>query len=427
LKNSALFFYIIFSCFVFGTNGYFDYGYGIKGKGMGGASISCSASTLCSATNPATMSLLNNRIDLGGYLFRPFRSATIEGTPEFMPGQGGFSDGNFESGNRTFLVPEFGYAKRFNERWVGGVMLYGNGGMNTSYRSAIPLLDAQRMDDPAYVPSPTYSNLEQLFLTLAAAYRFDERHTFGFSATMAVQRFEVRGLGNFAPFSQDPQHVTNQGLATSLGLGIQVGYLGNWTERFTFGATYVSKIDPGAFDEYRGLFAEEGSFAIPAHYGIGMNFRPVPELKMALDVVHIDYEGVPALANGMAALAQGFPLGSPQGPGFGWENMTVVKMGVNWSQSPKNEWRLGYNYGKQPIPSSEVLFNILAPAVVEHHFSGGYTRHFGAHELSLLVTFVPEETLSGEFMMMMGQMPVSGDVSLAMDQYTIGVGYGYQW
>ena len=42
-------------------------------------------------------------------------------------------------------------------------------------------------------------------------------------------------------------------------------------------------------------------------------------------------------------------------------------------------WTLrgGYSYGAQPVPESEVLFNILAPGVIEHHVTAGLTKELG--------------------------------------------------
>ena len=54
--------------------------------------------------------------------------------------------------------------------------------------------------------------------------------------------------------------------------------------------------------------------------------------------------------------------------------MTVYKAGFTWQADDNNTWRLGYSYGEQPIPSTEVLFNILAPGVMEHHLTFGWTN-----------------------------------------------------
>ena len=59
--------------------------------------------------------------------------------------------------------------------------------------------------------------------------------------------------------------------------------------------------------------------------------------------------------------------------GFGWEDQTVYKLGVQYGVNNRLQVRAGYNYGKTPIPDSQVTFNLLAPATVEKHYSVGFT------------------------------------------------------
>jgi len=47
------------------TNGYFPHGYGLKAKGMGGASLAMNQDSMGGANNPASMSFAGSRLDLG--------------------------------------------------------------------------------------------------------------------------------------------------------------------------------------------------------------------------------------------------------------------------------------------------------------------------------------------------------------------------
>jgi long-chain fatty acid transport protein len=77
--------------------------------------------------------------------------------------------------------------------------------------------------------------------------------------------------------------------------------------------------------------------------------------------------------------------------------MTVYKIGVEWASNDDNTWRFGYSYGDQPIPSSEVLFNILAPGVMEHHFTLGWTHtRPNDNVLSMSLMYAPETTVTGQ-------------------------------
>ena len=108
------------------TNGYFAHGYGIKAKGMAGASTALAQDSMGGATNPAAMVWVGNRVDVGADVFMPKRDAVRSGA--------GFPtlNGGVESGREAFLIPEFGYNRAMGDMSLG-VTVYGNGGMNTSY------------------------------------------------------------------------------------------------------------------------------------------------------------------------------------------------------------------------------------------------------------------------------------------------------
>ena len=89
--------------------------------------------------------------------------------------------------------------------------------------------------------------------------------------------------------------------------------------------------------------------------------------------------------------------------------------------SHKLSVRAGAAYGKQPIPSSDVLFNILAPAVTEWHFALGATAKTAKHsELSFAVVGVPGVTVSGPNPL---EVPGQQRITLDMHQYEFEVGY----
>jgi long-chain fatty acid transport protein len=89
-------------------------------------------------------------------------------------------------------------------------------------------------------------------------------------------------------------------------------------------------------------------------------------------------------------------LGGARGAGFGWEDMTTYKIGLEYAFSESNTFRFGYSTGDQPIQSADVLFNILAPGVMEEHFTVGWThrnRNGGAWTASFM--YAPENKVVG--------------------------------
>jgi len=112
------------------TDGYFAHGYGMKSIGMGGVGIALPQDALAPATNPAGLTMVGDRLDIGAAIFRPVRGSNIQGN---LFGPDASYDGNDSS---SFVVPEFGYSKTINPRLTVGVAVYGNGGMNTDYKQS---------------------------------------------------------------------------------------------------------------------------------------------------------------------------------------------------------------------------------------------------------------------------------------------------
>ena len=113
----------------FATTGYFQHGYGLKAKGMGGVGIALPQDGLAPATNPAGIGFIGSRMDLGLDWFQPDRKSEIAGNT--FPGVNGNYDGN---GRKGFLIPEFGISRSLGQNLAIGLAVYGNGGMNTTSR-----------------------------------------------------------------------------------------------------------------------------------------------------------------------------------------------------------------------------------------------------------------------------------------------------
>jgi long-chain fatty acid transport protein len=390
------------------TVGYFAHGYGMKSIGMGGVGIALPQDGLAAASNPAGMAWVGDRYDIGLSLFRPDRSATIVGSG--APVNATY-DGN---GEENFFIPEFGYNRMLNPNLSLGVSVYGNGGMNTTYDSGIPLFGTGRAG----------VDLSQLFIAPTVGYKLNAGNSVGISLNVAYQRFKAEGLQNFdqGAFTSAVGSVTNNGYDASTGFGVRLGWLGELAPGIKLGATWQSKTDMDEFDKYRGLFAENGDFDIPENYGVGVSFEAGSGVTIAADVMEIKYSGIAAIANSGANQAQ---LGSANGPGFGWKDMTVFKLGVAYAMSGTTTLRAGYATGSQPIPANETFFNILAPGVVEDHLTLGATftlEDRSAVTVGYMHAF--EKTVSGVNSIAPGFG--GGNANLTMSQDAIGVAYSRQ-
>lgn len=340
------------------TNGYFSHGYGVQAEGMAGVGIALPQDSLTGATNPAGTAHVGDRVDAGLNLFVPTRGAQIEGN-------GAGLDGRYSGNGRPhFFIPEFGWTHRWDDRLSLGLAVYGNGGMNTQYNHS-PFAAFG-------VTGHTGVNLEQLFVSPSVAYRLDEHHTVSLALNLAHQRFSAQGIGPFASASTAPEALSDQGTDTSTGVGVRLGWIGQLSPQWRVGATWASQIS-GRFDKYKGLFADQGGFDIPANYGVGLAYQPTEAWTLAADYQVIQYSRVGAVGNPLSRLAAGVPLGATDGPGFGWRDVKVIKLGAAYQWQPNLTLRAGYSHATQPVPASETFFNILAPGVVQHHVTVGFT------------------------------------------------------
>jgi len=394
------------------TTGYFSHGYGIKAKSMGGVGIALPQDALAAATNPAGMAWIGNRLDVGIDVFAPDRGSEISGNAFG-------ADGSYNAnGVRAFPIPEFGYNRMISPNLALGVSVFGNGGMNTEY-STNPF-GAFGGSSPAGV------DLSQLFISPTLAWKIGN-HSVGASLNLAYQRFEARGLEPFAAGSESPGNVTNRGHDDSTGWGLRFGWMGQVMPSVTLGATYQTRTWMSPFENYKGLFAEQGDFDIPENYGAGIAVKATPKLTLAGDIQRINYAKVKAIgATADCFFAGTCMLGASNGPGFGWRNTTVYKIGVAYEWSPSLTLRGGFVTLRQPIPSSQTFPNILAPGVVEEHLTLGATWQLSKEsELTVGYMHAFEKKVNGAGSI--GAAFGGGEANLRMSQNSLGVAYGWRY
>lgn len=429
LKSLLVFSAVIIAVFGFiaadayATNGYFSHGYSIKSKAMAGAGVALPLDSLAAATNPAGMAFVGNRIDVGVAFFNPNREYTVTGMPTdpaTVPGcppacPFGFAPGTFESDTNWFVIPSFGANKMIDNNSSVGVSVFGNGGMNTDYDTST-----------FYGSSPTGVDLMQLFVVPTYALKLNPQHAVGISPIFAYQAFEAQGLEMFGMmgFSSDPSSLSNNGHDSAYGYGVRVGYLGEVMKNVFFGASYQSRIYMSEFDDYAGLFAEQGDFDIPSNWTVGLAVKPSPTVTLAVDVQKIYYEEVDSVNNPLLPnLMTPAGLGTDDGAGFGWEDMTVLKIGAQWQSNPEWTWRAGFSIADQPIPNTETMFNIIAPGVIETHATGGFTRKIGNNqEIDFSLTRAFSNSVDGT-----NPLDPAQTIELKMDQWEIALGYSYKF
>jgi len=377
------------------TNGYFGHGYGTKNKGLAGGGVALAQDAMIAATNPAGMVTVGDRLDLGLAIFSPSPRSYTDGTPG--PGFVFGPASSQESDNDFFLIPHIARNWMLDSDSSIGVSVYGNGGMNTEYPIGVYAGGGAGV---------TGVNLEQLFINTTYSRKIDNKSSWGVSLIAVYQTFEAKGVSPFGGFSLDSANLSNNGKDTSTGFGAKFGWQGEVSKGLTLAASYQTEMDMSKFDKYAGLFAEGGDFDIPSTWTVGLAFDVSPKSTLTFDIQQIMYSDIAAISNSIAlmgsACTPGAPavgagcLGGSNGAGFGWEDMTIYKLGYQWETSPDWTWRVGVSQGDQPIPNGETMFNILAPAVMETHLTAGFTMKTGSDsEFNLAAMYAPKSTVTG--------------------------------
>jgi long-chain fatty acid transport protein len=460
------------------TNGYFTHSVGTKGKAQAGAGSANPEELLSIATNPAGLAFLPESFDAGLGFFSPMRDYKTGpsqlngtcfvppgGTAPFCPFTIGPND--MSSENELFPVPFLGMNWKLDEQSAVGLAFYGRGGMNTQWEGGTASFDPTVLfTGVPTVPAPTFPgtygggfdggngdagvDFMQGFLNLTYGWKSaDDHFGLGASAIFALQRFQARGVGAFAPYTetfvrsfctstgcgpsptlQSPRNLSGNGHDMSYGYGLSFGAIWNPVDMLSLAVAYTTKLSMGDFGKYKDLFAESGGFDVPSTGTIGVTVRPTDAWALSFDVQEIWYSDVASVNNPIQNLFN-CPilggsdyescLGGNRGGGFGWEDMTVYKFGGVWKYSDDWTFRAGYSFADQPIPKDQMTFNILAPGVMEQHWTFGFTNQLsGGDEWSLSFMYAPENKISGP-----NNFDPTQRVELSMQQFELE--FSYSW
>jgi long-chain fatty acid transport protein len=386
------------------TDGYFLNGIGARSKALGGAGVADGKDATSAALNPAGIVHADNEADLSASLFLPFREATIAGV-------------TVESDRNAFILPNLAINwKTLGNPYFDAVTLSlsGNGGMNTTY-------SANALGSGVFGAGKAGVDLQQMLLSLAFAKKFGNVSV-GVAPVVALQIFKASGLSSFGGFSSDASSLSDRGKEHELGGGLRGGIEWAVLPTFRVGVAGSTPIWTNSFTRYSGLFADGGNFDIPANIQAGIAVDVSPTITLLVDYRRIWFSETRSVGNPSTVLGTNL-LGTTNGPGFGWNDVDVVKAGVEWNYSPKLTLRAGYSYNTQPVNSRDVQLNILAPAVVQHHITGGFAyRWSDSLDLELAGVYAPREHVSG-----LGLNPPGLPIDLSMQQFEVTAGFKYRF
>ena len=428
------------------TNGYFTHGVGTESKGMAGTGVGSNAAQgpIIVASNPALGVFASDNWEVGLGIFSPRRS--YKAGPSLINGSMGaftIGEGNFDSSSNWFPIPYVAKNWRMGNDNALTLVFYGRGGMNTDWddKNTSAWYDPNPLDenplgqqfDGTFGGEPFGDvvagvDLSQAFLSINYSGKAGDNFAWGIGPIFAVQMFAANGVSAYQPYTKTfnecflyqqpgscdptPTSLSDKGHDMSTGYGAAAGVWIGVTDFFSVGLSYQTKMSMSEFKDYSDLFAEAGGFDIPASTKLGLSFAGTNNVRLNLDVEHTEYSDIASVGNPMSNLF-GCPfavygqtgqippaeylencLGGANGGGFGWEDMTTFKVGVEWTANPSTTWRFGYSYGEQPIQEADITFNILAPGVMEQHITFGLTKRKesgGAWNFSLM--YAPSKSI----------------------------------
>lgn len=333
------------------TNGMIMEGYGPVATGMGGAAMAYDNGTAALANNPATLGLMadGRRIDaMVGYV----------GPDVSVPGMFGDSSAD------AFYMPAFGFVKKQGDlAW--GVGIYGQGGMGTEYANGGGMAQV---------------GVGRVIFPLA--WRANPRLTVGGSVDVVWAGMDLAVPGFGIDFTDDSDFT---GRAKGYSLAAKLGFTWRLADALTVGGVYQTA---GNLPDLKGAGYRVQGFDMPAVVGVGLAWQASERVMLAADLKDVLWGDS---MNTVAILQNGVVVAPFQQD---WENQIVVALGLAWKFNDALTGRIGYNYGKNPIPDEFV--NYLWPATVEHHYTAGFGYAFDKQsQVNFSLSYVPENSVTG--------------------------------
>ncbi len=390
------------------TNGHILHGSGAINASLGGAGIARAFDVFGGSVNPATLVGLRQQAEMGIEIFLPERSlASSVDAGAFGPSFGPAGDmaGSTKSGSSTSFLPSLAANYLWGQDGATlAVIFQGIAGFGVDYGvSDVSSPNA----NPILTPQPPggfgfghiFSEYKLMTLKLAAAMPVGDRLSLGFALVPAMSELQVD------PFpATNPVDANGDGFPTypntpfdkAFGFGFQLGATYDVTERLRVGANYSSPIWFESFDwpvRDEGMSSRHISFNLdyPAIAGVGASYQLRPDTVLVADVRGIFYSDTDGFDK------EGFNADGSVA-GFGWKDIFVAGVGLQFQPSEQTSLRLGYNYNSNPLPQRLTFFNVSSPAIVQHRITAGAGYDISDNwQANVTYYHAFEESISGPF------------------------------
>ena len=378
---------------VWGGNGLNMIGYGTESVTMGGADVAVARDTSALNTNPA------------GLIQIPGGQVELNSTAAFaLDVRHTDALGNDEQvANNPVGGAELGYAQpMISQPIVFGIGLFAQGGAGYEYRDLA-------------TPFGTRDDFSSLFriakLDMGAALKINPSLSIGaslalFYADLNQKIFPNTSFYNSAALQQSFYGYELDG-TQAVEFGYKLGAMWKASDRLTLGVAYTGKtsldMDGGRYISdltaagvgkvtYRDVHVS--GLNLPQDLAIGAAVQANPALLVSVEAKWIDWSS--ALTTSTLTVAN---PDNPSAPAvqsltstMNWRDQVVLALGIAYQATDKLIFRAGYNYGRNPIPASNL--NPLLAAIAQHTVTAGAGYHPAAKwQIDGGVEYSPKETV----------------------------------
>ena len=412
----------------YATDGHFLHGAGPVNEAMGGADTGlCLDATGSIAWNPAcTARFFGRRVEFHGTLFVPWRSlsSTVDANA-FGPGMPAATlSGTTVSKRNMSFMPGFAFIYHptgsSNAYHIGMLAVSGFGvdyAQNTDFSN--PILTPQAPNGFGF--GSIRSNYMLVTVPMGVARQLTERLSVGFSAVPSLSMLQVIPAPFSAPVSAGssmPYYLSAGNHAPAFGAGFSAG-VHYALEKVNIGVSYRS---PVWFRDFKWQRKDLTGTAhtlqfqmnLPQVVSIGTGIAPSKNTRIGIDARWFNY------ANTAGFDEVGY-ADDDSVSGFGWNNIWAIGGGIQQRVTKSTKIMAGYNFSGNPVPDKYTFFNTPAPAIVQHHVSGGIMQSVGKVDFTFTYYHAFRNSISGPWISSMGPIPGTSVTSkMAENSMTFG-------
>ena len=332
---------------------------------------------------------------LGTGLALPFFSLPLAATPNqgadaLQAAAGSSVMARWHEYARSSITPQFSWAIQPQPFVAPGVLdsyaepaqrpsLFGVGG--GSSRLSLSIASGLVGDTPNALPAAQSTQfagmgtagLQRTVIAPSLTTRWGERGDVRVTGIFAYQRFASVDIGTLGGnWALSPAQV-----GTSFGAGARIDFDNQLGERLRWSVGLQSRVGMTPLTSYRGVFADNGDFDIPASATLSLSWLLTPDFSLDAGLQRVQYSDIRPFTS------QNLPrrflalLGDSSSPVFAWRDLDIYSVGWTWHDDMLGNLQMRYTTRQQPVPTSRLLADALAPVTANRMVSASWSQMFG--------------------------------------------------